>query len=108
MLLSSRVRSGRGDVTASRLDFIDGLRALACLYVVMDHLFLLWPVAAGTRVSAEIPVVLLTKVAAFGHIGVDVFLALSGFCLFYPLCRRSSGLSPSGLPALQIRAYALR
>lgn len=30
-----------------RLDFIDGLRGFACLYVVVYHLFLLWPVSSN-------------------------------------------------------------
>lgn len=91
-----------------RLDFIDGLRGLACLYVVMYHLFLLWPVASHSQSNTGLRFLgLLTRFAAYGHVGVDVFLALSGFVLFYPLCLRSSAGSRS-LPPLELGRYARR
>jgi peptidoglycan/LPS O-acetylase OafA/YrhL len=91
-----------------RLEFVDGLRGFACLYVVVYHFFLLWPVAPdGSASVAFLPLQLLVKFAAFGHIGVNIFLALSGFCLFYPICRRAAGRSHM-LPPLKVKEYARR
>src|SRR6476619_1084335 len=78
-------------LSAQRLDFIDGLRAGACAYVLVYHLFLLWPIVGGANTpAASAPLMALFKFSALGHIGVNVFLALSGFCLFFPICRRAS------------------
>lgn len=91
-----------------RLDYIDGLRAVACLYVVMYHLFLLWPVASHSSGTLGMRfLALLTRFAAYGHVGVDVFLALSGFCLFYPLCL-NGGATHNLLPRLDLDRYARR
>jgi peptidoglycan/LPS O-acetylase OafA/YrhL len=92
---------------SERLSYVDGLRGFACLYVLLYHLFLLWPVSARANPTSDlIGLDLLTRFAAFGHIGVDIFLALSGFCLFYPLCVRASAGQPLALSS--IRSYALR
>lgn len=89
-----------------RLESADGLRGLACLYVVLYHVFLLWPVSShlpGSTVVTQ----LLTRVAAYGHIGVDIFLVLSGFVLFYPSCRKA-GLGAHSLSLPSIGMYARR
>src|SRR5579859_5500259 len=90
-----------------RLDFVDGLRGVACLYVVAYHLFLLWPVSSHSGTGGGWLIELLTRTAAYGHIGVDIFLALSGFCLFYPFCRRAVS-AHHRITMGSLRTYGLR
>lgn len=67
-----------------RLPFIDGLRGLAVLMVLVYHCWVHTiqgpiPVAVG-RWSVDI-----TGPLHYGYLGVHLFLLLSGFCLTYPL-----------------------
>jgi peptidoglycan/LPS O-acetylase OafA/YrhL len=77
---------------ASRLEYIDGLRALAALWVALHH-------AAETSVpSVILKTPVLGPVVAslfFGQFPVMLFLMLSGFCLYYPYVRGST--RPSSL-----------
>lgn len=58
-----------------RLAFLDGLRALAALAVMLHHARLeIWP-SSTSRLSYA------------GRLSVDVFIALSGFCLMLPVVR---------------------
>jgi peptidoglycan/LPS O-acetylase OafA/YrhL len=56
-----------------RIDYIDGLRAVAVLAVILHH------VARQTGVSG-----LSARVVNEGAHGVDLFFVLSGFCLAFP------------------------
>jgi peptidoglycan/LPS O-acetylase OafA/YrhL len=70
----------------SRLEYIDGLRALAALWVAVHH-------AIETSVpAATLKLPVLGPVLAslfFGQFPVMVFLMLSGFCLYYPYVRKN-------------------
>lgn len=66
---------------ASRLAFVDALRGLAALWVI---LYDLWTFQGAPELGP------LTGLLRSGHLGVEVFMVLSGFCLFYPLVRRQS------------------
>jgi peptidoglycan/LPS O-acetylase OafA/YrhL len=63
-----------------RIAYIDGLRAVAVLLVVLDHAMQhgLGRAAAGPLESA------LRRVFAEGSHGVDLFFVLSGYCLAHP------------------------
>jgi peptidoglycan/LPS O-acetylase OafA/YrhL len=80
---------------APRLDYIDGLRAIAALWVVLHH-------AIETSVPTtilKVPLLGPTLGSLFlGQAPVMVFLMLSGFCLYYP-CVRKQPASPE-LPGL--------
>jgi peptidoglycan/LPS O-acetylase OafA/YrhL len=72
-----------------RLEFLDGLRGLMALYVVLFH---------ASYFTQETP---LQPVAQFliswlnyGHYAVDVFIVLSGFCLMMPVARSKDGIFP--------------
>jgi peptidoglycan/LPS O-acetylase OafA/YrhL len=83
-----RNASSRTPAVANRLDYIDGLRALAALWVAAHH-------AIETSVPARaltLPVVgPVLGSLFFGQFPVMVFLMLSGFCLYYPYVRKNPG-----------------
>ncbi|HXZ98772.1 MAG TPA: acyltransferase [Candidatus Binatia bacterium] len=64
-----------------RLDGVDGLRALAALWVVLFHI----RAFSGARLG---PLDLLVR---SGSTGVSLFLVLSGFCLYLPVARGGAG-----------------
>ena len=64
------------------LEFVDGLRALAALFVVLCHAW--FEPANGFYASRW-----MNKLGlSYGHLAVDVFIVVSGFCLMLPLMRR--------------------
>lgn len=64
------------------LDAIDGLRGIAIALVVAYHAWLVYGFDAGV-------------VSQGGFLGVELFFALSGFCMFYPFARsRFAGTAP--------------
>jgi peptidoglycan/LPS O-acetylase OafA/YrhL len=69
------------------LNHLDGMRALAAIYVVLHHAFLQsWPtidVAAMRSNPKNWPLFTL----AFGHSAVTAFIAISGFSLALPIVR---------------------
>src|SRR6187431_1548248 len=69
---------------ALRLEYLDGLRAVAALYVVLFHagdcfLDALRPLHGLARN--------LQRVLSFGHDAVAIFIVLSGYCLMLPVAR---------------------
>jgi peptidoglycan/LPS O-acetylase OafA/YrhL len=74
-----------GEADRPQYAHLDGLRALAALFVVLHHTWLtVWPDLLEPRLPA---VGRLTQGLAFGHFGVVVFIVLSGFCLGLPVAR---------------------
>src|SRR3954462_13179518 len=84
--------------TASRLDFLDGLRGLAALYVVLHHAALEVPGGSLSPVSG-----IFRGLLRQGHFAVAVFIVLSGYCLMRPVASDPSGRVRGGW-----RAYLLR
>ncbi len=71
-----------------RLAYVDGLRALAALYVVVTHAVLIAaPAHHGTRTEGARPSWLPP-----GHFAVAVFIVVSGFCLTLPIVRADGRL----------------
>ncbi len=74
--------------TRLRLEFVDGLRALAALFVVLSHAWLTIPTRREGHGSGWLN---------HGHLAVDLFIVLSGFCLALPMSQpRSFGLLRGG------------
>lgn len=75
-----------------RLDYLDGLRGLAALYVVMHHAYY------GLTAEAVLPPTTahLTYWLYLGRSAVDIFIVLSGYCLMLPVIRK--GHLPSTIP----------
>ncbi len=60
-----------------RVEYIDGLRAVAIAGVLLFHAGI-WSFNSG-----ESPTLL-----GFGHLGVDLFFVVSGFCMVWPMLQR--------------------
>ena len=75
-----------------RLEYLDGLRGLAALYVVFHH------AAFSFYTAGELPhrLLLFLKPLAYGHFSVDLFIVLSGYCLMLPVARSKDGLLKGG------------
>jgi peptidoglycan/LPS O-acetylase OafA/YrhL len=73
------------------LDYLDGLRAFAALFVVFHHAYLqswptlLYPDSAPGKLES-----ILFGWLIYGHFSVTFFIALSGFCLMMPVLRSGS------------------
>ena len=82
-----------------RLNFLDGLRGLAALYVVIAHIFSITAYGDDGKISASLPpaFVWATRGLCFPHYAVAVFIVLSGFCLMLPVARAKDRSLPGGL-----------
>lgn len=72
-----------------RLHFIDGLRALAALFVVLCHSY--YEPADGFYREPYMSHLFLT----YGRIAVVVFIVVSGYCLMLPVAKRNGDLGPA-------------
>jgi len=78
----------RAEVTGSdvrpRYDYVEGIRALACLTVVLNHAVAeAFPVLYRVEIPSMLSILQLWF--AFGHHAVTAFIVVSGFCLGLPL-----------------------
>ena len=78
-----------------RLDYLDGVRGLAALYVVFHHAFS----EVAILQPPVLPAALLRATAWMwdGLIAVQVFIVLSGYCLMMPVVRGGSGALRGGV-----------
>lgn len=76
-----------------KLEYIDGLRGVAMLMVLLAHTWSMFkyriyiPSPAGTIDIAHFQ--------SLGYLGVSLFLCLSGFCLYFPYASNSSKEEPN-------------
>lgn len=86
------------------LDPLDGLRALLALYVVQRHVeVFFWRVTeshAAQRLSVWTPL-------RYAHFAVDLFIVISGFCLFLPVARGGGELRGGAATFFQRRALRI-
>lgn len=85
------VERGSGAMRKGHLPALDGLRGLAILLVLLDHVTLYTPWPSGWPP-------LLVQIGLFGWAGVQLFFILSGFLIFLPyaysLVRQTSWPDP--------------
>lgn len=81
----NRIVSAQSSGTKRRLDYIDALRGAACIGVLLHHSFGVTALPQGPWHAA---LMALARISELGWLGVNLFLVLSGFCLFYPLAAR--------------------
>jgi peptidoglycan/LPS O-acetylase OafA/YrhL len=69
-----------------RLDYVDGLRAVAALWVAVHHA--IETSAPSTALATSIGGAVVGSLY-FGQFAVMTFLLLSGFCLYYPCAKKN-------------------
>src|SRR5262245_24116483 len=75
----------------ARLDFVDGIRALAALFVVLHHVYITVYDGFPTNTGPAVLTPLL-----YGHFGVAVFIVVSGFSLGLAPAKRGWELGRGG------------
>ncbi len=65
------------------LDFLDGIRGCAAIYVLLFHIYELFLLYHPGKLSRLAQIASLWM--GYGHYAVDVFIVLSGFCLMLPV-----------------------
>lgn len=96
MFQAKSVPAGPGVKPRLHLKFVDGLRALAALYVVLGHAWLQsWP-GPGSEQRPAGWTLHLTGWLSYGIFAVVFFIAISGFCLMLPVLTQQSTLGEGG------------
>lgn len=100
-LVLDRGRALDQPAAARHLAYIDALRGFACLWVILCHVHGYW--LDGFRPHGWTLTTLVTRVAGYGGKGVDLFIVLSGFCLYWPLVSKRREGAPFELKPFFMR-----
>jgi peptidoglycan/LPS O-acetylase OafA/YrhL len=90
-------------VEAERLLFLDGLRALAAMWVMFGHIYLF---AVGWQ-AQPLWIARPLNLLMYMHLGVDLFLVLSGYCLALPAVRHGYRIAAGWPPFFIARAFRI-
>ena len=90
---------------AEHVAYLNGIRGLAALYVLLEHVQLAALDLVGARQVAlaeasgpqQFARFLNAAVLGYGHLAVDVFIVLSGYCLMLPVAASADGELRGGL-----------
>jgi peptidoglycan/LPS O-acetylase OafA/YrhL len=92
----------------NHIDFLDGLRAVAALFVLLSHTwYQIWPAVVPPLGYGHRPTgltLIFTSWLYYGHFAVVVFIVLSGFCLMLPVVRGDGTLRGGTLQFFKRRA----
>jgi peptidoglycan/LPS O-acetylase OafA/YrhL len=92
----------------NHIDFLDGLRAFAALFILFSHMwYQIWPAVVPPYGYGHRPTgltLVLTSWLYYGHFAVVVFIVLSGFCLMLPVVRGDGSLRGGTLQFFKRRA----
>ncbi len=84
------------------LKYLDGLRGLAALYVVIHHAYL--EACSDKSIQSISPAMAhATNWLKFGQIAVDIFIVLSGYCLMIPVAKNENGSLRGGFKQFMLR-----
>ena len=83
---------------SGHLAYLDGLRGLAALYVVLFH-----AIAISVPAKKMVTAPPIFRPLMFGFFAVAVFIVLSGFCLMLPVARSQEQALRGGLRAFVLR-----
>lgn len=92
----SLMASSASAPTKIYLPHLDGIRAVAAIYVVLYHMKLTIPISSD--------MFWITRWFGYGHISVTIFIALSGFALTAPVASENGMLASGTLTFLGRRA----
>jgi peptidoglycan/LPS O-acetylase OafA/YrhL len=86
-----------------RLDFIEGMRAVGALMVLLNHGYAqIWETEGARPIPSALSWLSLSMVT--GHLAVSVFICISGFCLMLPVARGDGTLPGGGWQFFKRRA----
>ncbi len=93
----------RPNLLPQHLGYLDGLRALAALYVVVHHSLLQMDLTPWTTTGPGAAL----RIFDHGHYAVDLFIVLSGFCLMLPVAKGDGTLRGGALSFFKRRAWRI-
>jgi len=100
-----------GHTKTNSLEFLNGMRAIAALYILVSHFwYQIWPAASPPIGYHQRPTGLtlfFTSWLYYGHFAVVVFIVLSGFCLMLPVVQGNGRLPYKTLEFLKRRGRRL-
>lgn len=89
--------------SALHLGYLDGLRGLAAVFVVLHHAFL----QVVARDSLPVWATQVLQPLYFWRYAVDLFIVLSGFCLMLPIVKGDGALRGGAWKFFQRRAWRI-